>query len=92
MNDIRTIEKELRSFSAWESSVDDIMEAAPKGVSISMDDFLNHCTACGGNWGGMLLSGIKELWPAVWDAIPDHMGVHAFAGILCTLEICGVTV
>ena len=56
----------------------------------TFDNFLKHCTACGGNWGGMLLTGIKELWPKVWDAIPDDMGSFAWAGIINTLILCGV--
>lgn len=84
-----TAEDRLRVF--WKDSVDAIVEAAPEGVSMTMDEFLNHCTACGGNWGGMLLTGIRELWPAVWEAIPEHMGRHAFEGIILTLELCGVT-
>ena len=39
--------------------------------------FIDNCTACGGNWGGMLLTGIHKLWPDVWEAIPDEMGVQA---------------
>lgn len=54
------------------------------------DQFLDHCVACGGNWGGMLLSGIKELYPNVWAAIPDDMGDFAFYPICCTLMLCGV--
>ena len=49
-----------------------------------LDEFFTYCTACGGNWGGMLLTGVRELYPAVWDAIPDNMGVNAFATI-CNL-------
>lgn len=30
---------------------------------MSVRDFLNHCTACGGDWVSMLLSGIKECYP-----------------------------
>lgn len=52
--------------------------------------FLDHCTACGGNWGGMLLSGIRKLYPAVWDAIPDDMGAFAWACICSVLILCGV--
>lgn len=52
--------------------------------------FLNNCTCCGGNWGGMLLSGIKKLYPNVWAAIPDDMGVFAWGGICNTLILCGV--
>ena len=52
--------------------------------------FLDHCTACGGNWGGMLLTGIHALYPAVWNAIPDDMGVFAWACICSVLILCGV--
>lgn len=53
-------------------------------------EFLQHCTACGGNWGGMLLTGIKELYPEVWSAIPDDMGVFAWAALCSALILCGV--
>ena len=52
--------------------------------------FLEHCTACGGNWGGMLLSGLRELYPDVWDVIPDDMGCFAWQAICSTLILCGV--
>ena len=53
-------------------------------------EFLSHCTCCGGNWGGMLLSGLHELYPAVWEAVPDDMGPFAWSGICSTLVLCGV--
>lgn len=53
-------------------------------------EFLSHCVACGGDWGGMLLSGIKALYPQVWDAIPDDMGVFAFSVICNLLMLLGV--
>lgn len=53
-------------------------------------EFLQHCTACGGNWNKMFLSGIKELWTTVWDAIPEDMGEHAFDTICAVLVLCGV--
>lgn len=56
----------------------------------SFKAFLEHCTACGGNWGGMLLSGVKELYPEVWEAIPDDMGCFAWICICSTLILCGV--
>lgn len=56
----------------------------------SSKEFLTHCTACGGNWGGMLLSGIKRLWPKVYNAIPDDMGINAFACICYVMMLCGV--
>ena len=52
--------------------------------------FLDHCSACGGNWGGMFLSGIERLYPAVYDAIPDHMGSQAILGILAVLTLCKI--
>ncbi len=58
----------------------------------SFDDFLKHCTMCGGNWGGMLLTGIKKLYPKVWDVIPDNMGINAFASLLDVLLLLGVYV
>lgn len=52
--------------------------------------FLNNCTCCGGDWGGMLLSGIQKLYPSVWEAIPKDMGTFAWGGICNTLILCGV--
>ena len=52
--------------------------------------FLKHCTACGGNWGGMFLTGIKELFPTVYDAIPEKMGSKAFIMLCYTLQLLGV--
>ena len=53
-------------------------------------EFMNHCTACGGDWNSMLLSGIKELYPEVYDAIPDDMGYLAFRCICETLELLNI--
>ena len=52
--------------------------------------FLDYCSACGGNWGGMFLTGIKRLYPNVYDVIPDNMGVFAFTCIAMTMRLCGV--
>ena len=57
---------------------------------MEFDDFLNYCVACGGNWGGMLLSGIKELFPDVWELIPDDMGMFAFSVICDTLRLLNI--
>lgn len=54
---------------------------------ISMKEFMEWCTACGGNWGGMLLSGVKKLYPKVWEAIPQNMGMHAWECICYTLML-----
>lgn len=53
-------------------------------------DFLKFCTACGGNWGGMFLSGVRTLYPEVWEAIPEDMGVFAFGSICDVLILLGV--
>ena len=59
-------------------------------VPMTMDQFLDHCTACGGNWGGMLLTGVQKLYPEVYDAIPDDMGHFAWSGICTTIKLLGV--
>lgn len=60
-------------------------------VHMEFDEFLDHCTACGGDWGGMLLTGIKELFTDVWELIPEHMGVFAFSVIRDVLTLLNVT-
>ena len=59
-------------------------------VPMTMDDFLEHCTACGGNWGGMLLTGVQKLYPEVYDSIPDDMGHFAWRNICTTLNMLGI--
>lgn len=54
---------------------------------MTMPDFLTHCITCGGDWGAMLLTGIKELYPEVYAAIPDEMGHFAFRCICEVLEL-----
>lgn len=82
--------KDLKSY--WTDDADNVIAACIETVPFndSFDEFLNHCTACGGNWGGMLLTGIKKLFPKVYDAIPDNMGKFAFAALISTLKLCGV--
>ena len=55
-----------------------------------MSAFLNFCTACGGNWGGMLLTGIKALYPNIYDLIPDNMGWNAWGCICSVLTLLGI--
>ena len=70
--------------------VDECAEFSATHDEMEMSEFLTHCTACGGNWGGMFLTGIKALAPAVWGAIPDDMGVFSFLGISMTMNLMGV--
>lgn len=38
---------------------------------MTLKEFVSHCTACGGNWTAMLLSGLKEVNKPLWDSIPN---------------------
>lgn len=73
----------------WKEDGRKVLEAINRQniKAMSSDEFLSHCTACGGNWGGMLLTGIKELYPEVYEAIPDNMGRNAFFVICSILEL-----
>ena len=53
-------------------------------------DFLDHCTAHSANWVRVVLSGIKELFPSVWEAIPDDMGMFAWMCVCSVLTLCGI--
>ena len=55
-----------------------------------LKDFLGNCTACGANWVRAILTGIKELFPNVWEAIPDDMGMFAFMCVCAILTLSGV--
>lgn len=37
----------------------------------TLDEFLSKCTACGGNWTAMFLSGIKAVDPWLFERLPD---------------------
>ena len=54
-----------------------------------MDNFLNHCTTCGGDWGDLLLSGLKELYPTIWELIPENMGIFGFAALCEIINLLG---
>ena len=73
----------------WGNDVLAIIDAQST-IPMSMKDFLSHCTACGGDWGAMLLTGIKALYPDVYDAIPDNMGSLAWACLCTTIRLLGV--
>ena len=54
-----------------------------------IDNFLNFCTPCGGDWGGLLLSGLKELYPTIWELVPDNMGVFGFTALCEIISLLG---
>lgn len=75
----------------WGEAGEKVCFAALKARKvISMPDFLQHCTACGGNWGAMFLSGIAELYPEVYEAIPNDLGIFAFSVLADVIRLCGV--
>lgn len=73
----------------WKEDGVKVLEAisAQNIIPMTMPEFLNNCLACGGDWGAMLLTGIKALYPDVYEAIPDDMGHFAFRCICETLEL-----
>ena len=80
--------------ACWEESGIAVLEAIDRQHTTPMTtaDFLNnHCYACGGDWGAMLLTGIKSLYPEVYNAIPDNMGHFAWRCICGVVELLGIT-
>ena len=39
---------------------------------MTLDTFMTHCTACGGNWTAMFMTGIKAVAPEVYDQMTDR--------------------
>lgn len=68
-----------------------IKSAKAERKEMTFDEFLTHCYACGGDWGQLLLTGIRELFPETYKAIPDNMGVFAFGALCNVLVLCGVS-
>lgn len=62
-------------------------EVFPK---MSFKDFLSYCSPCGGDWGQMVLTGIKELYPTIYNMIPEDMGVFAFDCLVELLNILNI--
>lgn len=74
----------------WGEDTAMVIYNAPKQTGMTFKNFLSYCTACGGNWGGMLLTGIQHFWPDVYDAIPNDMGFMAWSCICATIRLLGV--
>lgn len=89
--------KELNALSSREfiSTLwgDDILAVidATETTPMTCKDFLNHCIACGGNWTAMLLTGIKVLYPNVYDAIPEKMGKYAWNCLCEVLALLNIS-
>ena len=70
-----------------------IAECSKVNFNGNSGDFVKHCVACGGNWAGMLLTGIQALFPDVYAVIPEKLGrngAEAFENVCCVLQLCGV--
>lgn len=57
----------------------DIKEARKNSLDMTFNEFLNNCTACGGNWGAMLLTGIKKLFPDGYEKVNEHYSSMDFS-------------
>lgn len=57
---------------------------------MSMKEFLSNCTACGGNWGAMLLTGIKCVFPEQYTEVEEHYNSMDFSsgGIKPFVYLC----
>lgn len=77
----------IRDWGEDGKRVIEAIQAAHK-TPMPLINFLRlHCLACGGDIGGMYLTGIHKLYPEVWDAIPNQMGVFAFTDLCCVLAL-----
>lgn len=47
----------------------------PESAKMPFNEFLKHCHTCGGDWTGMLLSGIREINPEYFDKIPNDQDI-----------------
>lgn len=81
--------------AAWKLTVEEY-EAR---YSYTLDSFLSKCTACGGNWTRMYLTGIEACWPEIYKAMPDWTyEFDEVSFIVCSLvtdqetTYCGVPV
>lgn len=73
----------------WGNSFAEVLQCA-EPLNMEFNDFLDKCSACGGNWHAMILSGIKSLRPKLYEAIPDNMGKQAWLTLSDTLLYLGV--
>lgn len=57
---------------------------------MKMSEFMKNCTACGGNWGAMLLSGIKRVFPDKYEEVEAHYNSMNFShgGIKPFVYLC----
>lgn len=47
-------------------------------ITMTKDQFLSHCTLCGGNWGAMLLTGISKVFPEKFQEVEEKYNSFSF--------------
>ena len=57
---------------------------------MKMSEFMKNCTACGGNWGAMLLTGIAKVFPDKYKEVEEHYNSMDFSygGIKPFVYLC----
>lgn len=67
-------------------------------IIMKMSEFMKNCTACGGNWGAMLLTGIAKVFPDKYKEVETHYnsmdfshgGIKPFAYLCNWLTVNGI--
>jgi hypothetical protein len=70
----KEIEEGVAAFDDFEDAccVEMLKAVAIRTLQLLRDEFIKKdCTACGGNWTAMILSGIKKRWPEYYETMPD---------------------
>lgn len=55
---------------------------------MTMNEFMQNCSACGGNWGAMLLTGIKRVFPEHYTEVEAHYNSMDFSIGYACYHIC----
>lgn len=57
---------------------------------MKMSEFMKNCTACGGNWRAMLLTGIAKVFPDKYKEVEEHYNSMDFShgGIKPFVYLC----
>lgn len=68
----------------------DIKEARKNSLDMTFSEFLSNCTACGGNWGAMLLTGIKRVFPDNYEEVEKKYNSMDFSqgGVYPFMFLC----
>lgn len=70
----KEIDEGVAAFDDFEdaSCIEMLKAVATRTLQLLRDEFIKKdCTACGGNWTAMILSGIKKRWPEYYETMPD---------------------